>query len=429
LGVDTNSDGVVLQIGSGQQLYRRYLMQGASRRLPLWLIDTRPLSWQHPYVVGASVVAMVDPARSTPDQQGLIDAALAVARSRPVLGVFTYDEAMVVATAHVAEALGVPGLGVAGANACRDKHTTRRVLTAARLPQPRFAYATTAAEAVRAADDIGYPVVIKPRGLGASMGVVRAAGEADVPAAFAVADRAGHGGPASFEEGVLVEELVDGPEISVDGVVVNGAYRPFCLARKQIGLEPYFEEVGHVVDPADPLSTDPELARVLRAAHRALGVGSGMTHTEVKLTGRGPVIIEVNARLGGDLIPYLGLLATGIDPGRVAVEVAAGLEPTLEPSPSGCAGIRFLYPPADCRVRGVTLPGSRSVAEVVEARALVTAGASLYLPPRAHIDRYAYVICLASDPVRCAAALDEAAGVAGIEYEPVDHTELVGRVA
>jgi hypothetical protein len=159
-----------------------------------------------------------------------------------------------------------------------------------------------------------------------------------------------------------------------------------------------------------------------------------MTHTEVKLTARGPVIIEVNARLGGDLIPYLGLLATGIDPGRVAAEVAAGLEPSLAPSRTGCVGIRFLYPPADCRVRGVTLPDVRRVAEVVEAKAMVPPGATLHLPPRAHIDRYAYVICRADDPVRCAAALDEAAGLAGIEYEAladacVDHTELVGRVA
>jgi len=76
-------------------------------------------------------------------------------------------------------------------------------------------------------------------------------------------------------------------------------YRPFCLARKQLGAPPYFEEIGHVVDATDPLLSDPALLAVLSDAHRALGVADGVTHTEIPAHRRGPVIIEVNARLGG----------------------------------------------------------------------------------------------------------------------------------
>lgn len=55
----------------------------------------------------------------------------------------------------------------------------------------------------------------------------------------------------------------------------------------------------------------------LRFQNPLLGLGPGITHTELKLTARGPVFVEVNARLGGDLIPYLGMLATvGLDGGR-----------------------------------------------------------------------------------------------------------------
>ncbi|MGE5827020.1 MAG: ATP-grasp domain-containing protein [Micromonosporaceae bacterium] len=414
------TDDVVLLIGSGRQLYRQYLLEGASRRRSLWLIDPYDSTWQLPYVAGTSVVKMIDSARSEADEAGLVDAAVAVARARAVRGVFTYDEGMVISTARIAERLGLPGCTVDGADNCRNKHRTRTALTEARLPQPRFALAQTAAEAARAAATIGYPVVLKPRGMGASIGVVRAGDAAELAAAFAVAEHASLIGPAAYEGGVLVEELVVGPEISVDGAVVAGEYRPFCLARKQLGLAPYFEEVGHIVDGSDPLLDDADLRHVLAEAHRVLGVRDGVTHTEVRLTARGPVVIEVNARLGGDLIPYLGLLATGIDPGQVAADVATGTPPQLEPLRRTVVGIRFLYPPEDCRVNDISVPEPDDATGLVAARALVAAGATVRLPPRAHIDRYAYVICTAERPAVCAARLEEATARVTLDHEPLE---------
>jgi len=407
----------VIVIGSGRRLYRQYLLEGAAGRRPLWLIDEVPATWQRPFVVGDSAVAMLDHDRSDPDEQGIADATVAVSRNRPISGVFTYDEGLVMAAARLAERFGLPGATVAGADACRDKSRTRAALTAAGLPQPRFELVHTLTEAAAAAGRFGYPVVLKPRGLGASMGVVRAAGEAELATAFGVADRAGSGGPSSYADGVLVEELVAGPEISVDGTVRSGEYRPFFVARKQLGPEPYFEEVGHTVNGADPLLRDAALWCVLAEAHRVLGFRDGITHTEVRLSDRGPVIIEVNARLGGDLIPYLGQLATGIEPGRVAVDVATGTEPDLQPIRQTCAGIRFLYPPEDCRVVDISVPSPDEVPGLLTARAMVEPGATVQLPPRAHIDRYAYVICVDDDPATCARRLDEAAALVSLTYE------------
>lgn len=421
--VDENPDGVVLLIGSGQRLYREYLMAGASERRPLWLIDDQEPTWQRPYIVGGDVVEPIDRARSTPDQDALLDAATAVARTHRVRGAFTYDEGLVTATAHIADRLGVPGLTADGAERCRNKHRTRQALTAAGLPQPRFAVARTAEDAAEAAAAIGYPVVLKPRGMGASIGVVKAGGPQELPAAFGVAERASRGGPIPYEGGVLVEELIDGPEISIDGAVVAGEHVPFCIARKRLGLPPYFEEVGHRVDGADPLLADADLREVLREAHRALGVRYGMTHTEVRLSPRGPVVIEVNARLGGDLIPYLGKLATGVDPGRVAVEVALGGGPALEPERSACAGIDFRYPPEDCRVVEIAVPEPGSVAGLVAAHPMVAPGAAVRLPPRAHIGRYAYVVCAADDPGACAARLADAADLVKLEYRALNEPE------
>src|SRR5439155_2829859 len=120
--------------------------------------------------------------------------------------------------------------------------------------------------------------------------------------AYEIAQAASFAGSPCFEGGALVEEYLTGPEISVDGAVRDGRFEPFFLAHKQIGPAPYMEEVGHALNGADLLLRDDALLAMLRTAHRALGVGTGVTHTEVKLTDRGPAIVEVNARLGGDLI-------------------------------------------------------------------------------------------------------------------------------
>src|SRR5262249_59062159 len=120
---------------------------------------------------------------------------------------FTYDEPQVIATARIADRLGLPGLSAAGAQRCRNKHETRLALTAAGLPQPRFRLAGTAEDAGKAAATLGYPVVLKPRGMAASLGVVRAEGPGEVAGAFEVAERAGRSGPVAFRGAGLVEAV------------------------------------------------------------------------------------------------------------------------------------------------------------------------------------------------------------------------------
>ncbi len=411
-------EGVVLVIGSGGRPYREYLLASACRRRPLWLLDAGPSTWQSRYVLGTTVVELVDQRRIIPDTDMLVKVAQQIAAERPVAGVFSYDEAMVISTAQVAEALGLPGLTVNGADSCRNKHRTRQALTAAGLAQPRFAYVTTLADASSAAAEFGYPVVVKPRGAGASIGVVKVHSPGELEAAFTIAETATHGGAPAYEGGVLVEEFLDGPEISIDGAVFQGGYTPFVVAHKAIGFPPYFEETGHTVTADDPLRYDPRVGRVLTTAHRAVGVRDGITHTEIKLTGRGPVVVEINARLGGDLIPYVGLLATGIDPGHVAVDLAVGARPDLDRAGAGTVGIRFCNPPVDGYITSMRLPTPADVPGVVEAGPLVAPGTLVRLPPRGFMSRFAYVICRAPTRDACDLALDEAVAAVGVDVEP-----------
>ncbi|MGW4033991.1 ATP-grasp domain-containing protein [Streptomyces sp. NPDC004838] len=420
----STDDRVLLVIGSGLKVYREYLIESAARRaaeldLKLVLVNNLKPVWQQSYFDEITVVNVFD-------HDELRKAAREIAGRRTVVGLFCYDEPLVMPTAELAAEFGVPGLGLAGVEGCRDKHRTRTRLTAAGLPQPGFELTDSLEQAREAAARIGYPVVVKPRALGASMGVVLAQDETRLDRAYTVASNASLVGDEPYRGGAIVEGFADGPEISIDGVVHQGEYRVMFIARKETGHHPYFEEVGHVVDAADPLLHDPELTDVLTKAHEVLGVENGMTHAEVKLTSYGPVIIEINGRLGGDLIPFLGRIATGIDPGELLVQVAAGHRPDLAFSRHGVAGIRFGYPEQDVTVREIRVP--TGLPGLVTASPMVEPGTELRLPPGGYLARHSFVVCTGESTEECADRLGAALSAVGLDADPLERKDIRARL-
>ncbi|WP_410670881.1 ATP-grasp domain-containing protein [Amycolatopsis sp. cmx-4-68] len=408
--------GALFVIGSGLKLYREYLVRTVAARaresgLRLVLINNLKPTWQHEYFDDITVVNVFDHAL-------LAETARELASRYTVAGVLCWDEPLVMPAAELAAEFGVPGLSIPGVHGCRDKHSCRVRLTAAGLPQPGFHLAADLGDARAAAARIGYPVIVKPRALGASMGVSLARDEQELDAAYRVAHEASLVGDEPYRGGAIVEGFADGPEISIDGAVHKGEYLPMFVARKSTGLPPFFEETGHLVDAADPLLRDEDLLGVLAGAHRVLGIENGITHTEVRLTARGPVIIEVNGRLGGDLIPFLGRTATGIDPGSVLFDVATGQRPDVTPTRSEVAGIRFGYPDHDCVVHSVEVPGAGP--GLVTASAMVEPGTTLRLPPGGYIARHSFVVCQAPDPQTCLDRLEHAASLVAVEAVEIE---------
>ncbi|MEU2913550.1 ATP-grasp domain-containing protein [Streptomyces massasporeus] len=404
--------GVLVVVGSGIRLYREYLLAGAAREHPLWLFDTDEPTWQSPYLAGFSRV-------NTSDPEALVAAARDLSAVRRIDGVFCFSEALVEPAAALVEEFGLSGMGSEAVRNCRDKSRTRTLLASSGVGQPRSAAVSSYDEAARAADEFGFPLVLKPRGLAGSLGVVLVPEPAGLFDAYREAAAPNYPGVPTFEASVLVEEYADGPEISVDGLLADGVYRPLVLARKKVAMEPYFEETGHLVDPCDPLLSSGELLTLLTDAHRALGATGAITHTEVRLTASGPRLIEVNARLGGGLIPFLGSLATGIDPGRCGARAALGRPVELPVAESRqVAGIHFAYPPEDCTVESVRVPDRDALPGLQQAISLVTPGDVLRLPPRGYISRYAYAICVADTVAACRERLALAGAALGLEHRP-----------
>ena len=399
-------DPLLLLIGTGKQDFREYLLASVASRYRVHLLCGAEPGWPKSYLAGWTVLDMDD----TVDATQMCAAARELAAREAVAGVLSWDEARILQSATVAAELGLPGGDPDMVMRCRDKHLTRQALDACGVPQPRSALVADLSQAAAAADQLGYPVVLKPRAMGGSLGVVRADRPADLAATFEFARDCQVPGSWRYDEGVLVEQYVPGPEISVDAAVYHGELMPMFVARKRIGYPPYFEEVGHVVDAADPLLTDPDLASVMRAAHAALGFTDGMTHAEYKLTPYGPQVIEVNARLGGDLIPYLGMRASGLDPGLAAAAVACGQRPELTADRSAAAGVQFFYAAQDDTViEGIWFSPAALPPETDRAVTLAGPGDVMSPPPKGTMSgRLAFVTVLAATAQACEAALDAA---------------------
>ncbi|MER7460425.1 ATP-grasp domain-containing protein [Micromonospora sp. NPDC126480] len=397
----------LLLVASGMQPYREYLLSSIATRYRVHLFHTAEPTWERPHLDGWTVLD------STIDGLAMATAARRLHAQTPFAGVLCWDEGRIHATSYVAEELGCRNGDPMVVWRLRDKAQTREALDAAGVPQPRSVPVRTEREALVAADMIGYPVVLKPRGLGASLGVVRVEDPDGLRRYFPFTRDTTAPDPVHYstDAPVLVEECVTGEEISVDAVVTDGRVVPLFVARKIVGYPPYAEEVGHLVDAADPLLHDDAFRDLLQRTHAGLGFRDGCTHTEYMLCEDGPRLIEVNGRLGGDMIPYLGMLATGLDPGLIAAAAACGAPPGTTPDRRRVAGVSFFYVDTDDTTIGsVTIDRAHLPEAVDRAVTLVEPGQVVSPPPKGTVwGRIAYVTAVADTVQECRAALETAA--------------------
>lgn len=418
-GQDADRRPHLLVTSTGDRRFRQYLLAGIGSRYRIHLFLAAPPVWESEYIDDATVLA------DTLDAEEMLEAARRLHERDPLDGVLCWDEARIIATSKIAQALGLPGSDPEVVLACRDKHLTRQRLAEAGIAQPRSIVVDTLEQARQAAAEIGYPVVLKPRAIAASLGVVLAQDEAGLLEHFAFARETMVPGALAYDElAVLVEEYADGPEISVDSAVFHGRVHPICLAHKELGYPPYFEEIGHLVDGAEPMLSDPGLIAALEQAHAALGFTDGMTHTEYRLTPSGPKLIEVNARLGGDLIPYLGMRATGIDPGLAAAAIACGQEPDVTSDRKLFAAVRFRYVPYEMTIETIDFDQERLPEGVDMAVVHAQPGQRLAPPPSGNVwSRIAMVTAVADTAERCRAIIEQADAALVVTGAPVTPDE------
>ncbi len=286
------------------------------------------------------------------DLDRLLPLVRALHEAYPFQVAVSLSELGLLPTARINEMLGLPGESVATVELLLDKWRMRRHLAATGISPVAAAVGRSARDLREFVQVQGLPIIVKPIRESGSLGVFSIRDRADVDA---VAERYrslddGHwavgdlSDAESFEE-FLMEEFLDGPEISVETLSFDGRHVVVAVTDKETG-GPGFVELGHSQPSGVSAETLREVTRLVTEFLDAVGLCNGPGHTEVKLTSRGPRIVESHNRIGGDRINELAETVYGVDMERYALGARFGLvEPlTTSPEPQGGAAVRFLTP-------------------------------------------------------------------------------------
>ncbi|GAA2711209.1 MULTISPECIES: ATP-grasp domain-containing protein [Streptomyces] len=289
-----------------------------------------------------AAVADVLPLDVEGDPAGALAALQQYHRAHPFDGITTLYDPAVPFVAEAARALGLPGIPPSTAAGVQDKRLMRERLAAAGLNVPRFLKLDDGAPADAAGLD--FPVVVKPAHGYSSLGVTRAEDPGRLAAVVAEVREVCRG-VLGAEPALVVEEYLDGPEYAVESLAHRGEVTVLSIGYKGEPKGPYFEETVYRA-PADlPAAVQEAVVREVTAAHRALGVTDGPTHTELRLRGgTEPYLLEMGARVGGSGVShYIASHVTGVDLAADALRVAAGLPPASAGAPVTAIGAAANY--------------------------------------------------------------------------------------
>ncbi|KAJ9513708.1 hypothetical protein QJQ45_015466 [Haematococcus lacustris] len=185
-----------------------------------------------------------------------------------------------------------------------------------------------------------YPVVVKPAATAGSYCVTCAHNRAQLVEAVnqfwarlpAYLARMGHGADSeSSTSGMIVEELLAGSEVDVDCIVQDGQLLFACVSDNHPPGGEAFVETGGRCPFTLPPPAQAQLLLLTRDVVAMFPGLSGVMHFEAMYSDKGPVPIELNARIGGAETPVQAsvMAAWGVDLAHAALRIAAGLPPVL----------------------------------------------------------------------------------------------------
>ena len=269
----------------------------------------------------------------------LMAIAAAAARYRVEAICTAATDQPLVAIARATAACGLPGISEETALVATRKDLMREAFRRGGVPCPPSFPVTDLRDCEEAWEALSKPAILKPADSSGSRGVTLLRKRFELPAALA------HALAFSRVKRAVLEEFVEGREFSVETLSVRGELHVLQITEKETTGPPHFVESGH----SQPAEVTPEERRAIveatRTAAAALGIETGPTHTELMLTPRGPMLIEVGARLGGDYITSdLVPLSTGIDMVALTLDLALGAEVDIPFSSGSGSAIRYFYP-------------------------------------------------------------------------------------
>lgn len=293
----------------------------------------------NPESVGFQEAGIVREVISTID----IPAVLNAAKRHRIDGIMTLASDMPMRTiAKVSKEMGLIGISEETALRATNKAMMRDALAVAGVPIPVYYKVSSQSDFLDSACKLRakeYSCIVKPADNSGSRGVtlLKDYSEEGVELAYQYSKKYSRSGD------VIVEEYMEGPEVSVETLAVDGVYQVIQITDKLTTGAPYFVEMGHSEPSQLPNEIQKKICEVAVAANKAIGINNGPSHTEIKVTKDGPKIVELGARLGGDNITtHLVPISTGVDMVECCIRIALGEKPEIKKKFDKASAIRYI---------------------------------------------------------------------------------------
>ena len=271
-----------------------------------------------------------------------IPMVLEAAKKHQIDGIMTLASDMPMRTvAAVATEMNLIGIDSDTAIKATNKAEMRKALKENNVPVPMFFSVNTKEEfyhAVQKIRDNGYRCIVKPADNSGSRGIdlLDDYEQETIDKAYEYSKKSSRSGD------LMVEEFMEGAEVSVETLSINGKCHVIQITDKLTTGAPYFVEMGHSQPSQLPNFIKERISQVAIEANKAIGIKNGPSHTEIKVTKDGPKIVELGARLGGDNITtHLTPLSTGVDMVEACINIALGVEPEISRKYDKGSAIRY----------------------------------------------------------------------------------------
>ena len=250
-----------------------------------------------------------------------IDAIVTAATDKPL-----------VMMARIAEKYGFPFYSVETAKWSTDKFQMKERFELGGVPHAQGRLISKAEEA----EGMVFPVIVKPRDNSGSRGVKLCRSKEELEASMNEALE------VSKLDTVLVEEYIEGPEYSIEGLHHDGKSEVIQFTEKKTTEFPYNVELGHIQPANISKENQQKIREIVDKIGATLHFENCPSHTELKINERGIFVIETSPRLGGDYITsILTPLSTGVNLEDELLKISLGV--TVNPAPKAVqySGVRF----------------------------------------------------------------------------------------
>lgn len=243
------------------------------------------------------------------------------------------------AIAYTAEKLKLESISYQTAINSTDKAEMIKVFEQHDVAHPWYFIIESLEDLSNIKDKIKFPCISKPVDSAGSRGVSKISCIEDLEASFLYSQK------RSKSKKVIIEEFLEGKEVSVEIIVVDGTPHIIAVTDKLTTGEPNFIELGHSQHTIIPSDQSEKIKILAKKSIKALGINTGPAHVEIMLTINGPKMIEIGARLGGDYITsHLVPLSTGIDLVEATIKLACREPIDIRPKYIMGSAMRSLIP-------------------------------------------------------------------------------------